>query len=234
MRKTIVDDGFASFLVEGAEFDGEYEIPIIRNSFIEHLPERMLPFSKRHTSRDLNGTCINFYEHDIYFNKIIMNIDRFIRELKVFGSVVSTDCSIYRDMPRATQIGNTYINRAIGFYLQQRGISIIPNVRWSDERSFDFAFDGLEPRGIYALGTVGCMKSKIEKEFFRAGLEEFIYRLCPNKVLVYGSMPGEIFNDFAMDTEFIQYEGATHRAFRERLSREQLSLYSRNLKLKIG
>jgi len=37
-----------------------------------------------------------------------------------------------------------YRNRAVGYWLQSNGIDIVPNVRWSDERSYSFAFEGLE------------------------------------------------------------------------------------------
>ena len=58
------------------------------------------------------------------------------------------------------EIANTYMNRAIGQYLQQQGIYVIPNVRWCDERSYTtceliekFAFFGLQKHSIVSIGT---------------------------------------------------------------------------------
>ena len=32
MSKTVIDDGFAAYLVEGAEFNGKWEIPFIKKT----------------------------------------------------------------------------------------------------------------------------------------------------------------------------------------------------------
>lgn len=57
------------------------------------------------------------------------------------------DFSLYREMPLAMQIWNTYWNRTIAYWLQSNGVDIVPNVRWGDERTYRLAFEGLQMGG---------------------------------------------------------------------------------------
>ena len=43
------------------------------------------------------------------------------------------------------------MNRAVGAYLQEQGLNVIPNIRWQDKRSYDFCFDGVEKHQIPAF-----------------------------------------------------------------------------------
>lgn len=114
-------------------------------------------------------------------------------------------------MPLCLQMANTYMNRAIGVYFQNNGVKVIPNVRWGDERSYDFAFDGLEANGIYAVSTLGCIKRDEDKIRFIGGLREMVKRLNPKKILVHGTMPEYIFGEFYGQVKFINYESWTSR-----------------------
>jgi len=65
-------------------------------------------------------------------------------------------------MPLAMQLWNAYRNRAVGYWLQSEGIKIVPNVRWGDERTYNFAFDGVPCGGTVAVSSHGCIKSREE------------------------------------------------------------------------
>jgi hypothetical protein len=154
-----------------------------------------------------------FYEHDAKFADIIKSTDTYLSELKKFPGVISPDCSLYRDMPLTLQIANTYMNHAIGHYLQMHGIYVIPNVRWGDERSYTtsvlpekFAFIGIPKHSVVSIGTYGCVQSRENKRYFREGLISMLEELEPEYVLVYGSMPDEIFADLLGRTTFVQYK----------------------------
>jgi hypothetical protein len=108
-------------------------------------------------------------------------------------------------MPLVLQITNTYFNRAVGHYFQTKGLKVIPNIRWSTKKSFDFCFDGADEKGIVSISTHGCIKSIESKYHFRQGLEQMLIRLKPKTVLVHGWMPDEIFKDYLKETEFRNY-----------------------------
>ena len=211
MRKNIVDDGFRADLVRTADFYGVFEIPGIKKPDNFIIPKDTIPFSQRHQTRDFSEFVV-FYEHDIRFADILMATDCYFDELRNFAGVVSPDCSLYRDMPLVLQIANTYMNRAVGHYLQSHGIYVIPNVRWGDERSYTtcelpekFSFVGIPKQSIVSIGTYGCIQSRENRYYFREGLRAMIDELEPKIVLVYGSMPEEVFSEFNQRTKFVLY-----------------------------
>lgn len=216
-KQTVIDDGFRADLVRSAEFKGIFEIPYINPPKKIILPNDTIPFSLMDRTKDYSEFVV-FYEHDIKFADIIMATDEYLDDLKNFPGVVSPDCSLYRDMPLVLQIANTYMNRAIGHYLQMHGINVIPNVRWGDERSYTtsvlperFAFIGLPKHSIVSIGTYGCIQSRENKRYFREGLVAMLDELEPEYVLVYGSMPDAIFGDLKDRTTFVHYKDWTSK-----------------------
>ena len=63
----IIYDVFKAWLVEGAQFDGEYEFPIIGDS--GKIPERVIPFDKAVGNKDYDQ-WVHFYIHDREFERI--------------------------------------------------------------------------------------------------------------------------------------------------------------------
>ena len=204
MRKNnfVIDDGFRADLVRAASFKGIFEIPYINPPKKIVLPKDTIPFSLMNRTKD-HSEFVVFYEHDVKFADVIMATD---------------DCSLYRDMPLNLQIANTYMNRAIGHYLQLHGIYVIPNVRWGDERSYTtsilpekFAFVGLPKHSIVSVGTYGCIQGKENKHYFREGLIAMLDELEPEYVLIYGSMPDAIFGDLVDRTNFVHFRDWTSK-----------------------
>lgn len=94
------------------------------------------------------------------------------------------------------QIWNTYRNRTIGYWLQSKGINIIPNIRWGDERTYEFAFEGIEKGGTVAVGTYGCLQNKDDRYYFEKGLKELVGSLQPNTIVSYSYAPDNIFKKY--------------------------------------
>lgn len=211
MQRNIIDDGFRADLVKGATFTGMFEIPSLRAPTKIIIPKDTIPFSLRNQTTKHNEFIV-FYEHDTKFADVLTATDKYLGEILLFPGVISPDCSLYRDMPLTLQITNTYMNRAVAHYLQSQGVYVIPNVRWGDERSYTtcifpekFAFTGVPKHSIVSIGTYGCIKSAENKHYFKEGLKAMIDELQPEIVLVYGSMPKIIFDDFKNSTVFVQY-----------------------------
>ncbi len=205
MSKTIIDDGYSSYLVDGATFVGKYQIPALSKHDVLIIPKDMIPFDKRHTIKE-KDLAINFYMHDVKFKQILNSTSKYLDELSRYKAVISPDCSLYRDMPLCLQITNTYMNRAVGFYLQKHGVYVIPNVRWGDERSFEFCFDGVPTNDIVCISTHGCIRGYENRFYFSLGLEQMIKILKPRVVLVHGYMPDDVFKEFYSRAKFVNYE----------------------------
>lgn len=199
-------DVFHSFLVENADYDGYYELPVIRTS--DHLPDKVITFSKAMSKTWDDFDCwVVFYEHDRDFERLWNKPRQYLDKLKKFKGIISPDFSLYRNMPLIMQMWNTYRSRAIAVWLQNNGIEVIPNVRFGDERTFSFCFDGVEENKTVAVGTHGCIKRKEDKIFFKIGLARMVQRLSPKTIIVYGSAPDSIFKPYKdMGINIIAFE----------------------------
>lgn len=130
----MLTDGCNPELVKGAEFDGIFEIPVIKRPKKIVIPQNLVPFSKMDKA-DRRTFAVCEYENDSEFRDLLLNPDAYIEILKQYQGFISPDCSLYRDMPLAIQITNIYRNRAIGYCFQKHGVYVIPCVRWGDERT---------------------------------------------------------------------------------------------------
>ncbi len=212
VSKNLIDDGFRADLAKNGIFDGSLEIIRIKRPMQLIIPEDTIPFSLMHRS-ERHSEFVVFYEYDLRFAEVLTSTEQFLEDLKMFPGVISPDCSVYRDMPLCLQIANTYMNRLIGHYLQEQGLYVIPNIRWGDERSYTtavlpekFAFLGVEKHSIVSVGTYGCIRSRTNRDYFKAGLDAMLEELEPEVVIVYGSMPDSLFGEYRDVTTFVQME----------------------------
>lgn len=199
-------DVFRSYLVENADYEGYFELPVIKTSDL--LPNKVVTFSKAMSKSYNDFDCwIVFYEHDKNFERLWHNPKQYLAKLRKFKGIISPDFSLYRNMPLCMQIWNTYRARALATWLQSNGIEIIPNVRFGDERTYSFCFDGIEKFKTVAVGTHGCIKKKDDKMFFKAGLSRLVQKLSPKTIIVYGSAPDDIFKKYRdMGINIIPFE----------------------------
>lgn len=214
-RLAVITDGCNPELVEGASFDGVLEIPVIKRPDRIKIPKGIVPFSKMDAVEG-EKFAVCEYENDRNFAELLRNPEPYVQELRKHQAFITPDASLYWDMPLSAQIVNKYRNHAIGYYMQKRGIYTIPNVRWGDERTYTtkylpekLAFLGVEKNSIVSIGSYGVVKTKDERKHFNAGLEAMLETLSPEAVLVYGSMPKEIFDQYRHLTKFFNYEDWT-------------------------
>ena len=214
-RLAVITDGCNPELVEGASFDGVLEIPIIKRPDILMVPRGIVPFSRMEAAEP-ERFAVCEYENDRNFAELLRDPTPYVKELKKYQAFITPDASLYWDMPLAAQIVNKYRNHAIGYYMQSKGVYTIPNVRWGDERTYTtkylpekLAFLGVEKHSIVSIGSYGVVKTKDEKRHFKAGLESMIETLEPEVVLVYGSMPEDLFKEYKNKTYFVQYSDWT-------------------------
>lgn len=211
IAETLVDEGLRVSLVEKAFFDGDLEIPHIDAPENFSEPIGMVPFSQRERDH-AHENFVCFYEHDIQFRDVLTHTESYLDDLRRFPGIITPDCSLYIDSPLCVQITSIYLNRAIGYYFQENGLTVIPNIRWGDERTYTttlfgekIAFLGVEKHSVVSIGTYGQIKSAESKRFFKEGLIAMLDELEPRMVLVYGSMPNAIFGDVLDRTVFCQY-----------------------------
>lgn len=213
MRKIKYDDGFQNHLAEGANLVGDPGIVEMMDFDNTQLPKKLIPFTKIRTVEDKHG-YVHFYSHDKYWSSVLTSTDKYLDLLKQFDGVISPDPTLLIGQAKCLQQTNTYLNRAVGFYLQKNGIPVIPNVRWGDSSSYEYCFLGIPKHSIVAISTHGCIKSSAQKEVFKNGLKAMLDELEPHDVIVHGFMPDSVFKEFEDKTRFHRYPSEfeeTHR-----------------------
>ena len=210
-----VNSVFKSFLVENANYEGFFELPKLKTSDI--LPRKIVSFSKAMCRSFTDFNCfIHFYEDDIRFERLWNNTRQYLNKLKKFKGVISPDFSMYRNMPLCMQIWNVYRGRALANWLSENGVEIIPNVRFGDERTYLFCFEGIEKNKTVAVGTHGCIQHKEDRKYFKRGLEELVKRLEPQTIIVYGQAPDDIFKKYKdVGINILQFESEILKSRRQ-------------------
>lgn len=201
-------DGFNSKLIETAYFESFLEIPILDSHKAIEIPNGAIPFSQR-KKHESNEQMLVFYERDPEFRELISVPQKYDNELESFKFISTPDCSLYRDMPLIFQLTNIAVSRSIGYYYQEKGKYVIPNVRWGDERTYSDvlfeippAFMGIPKHDIVSIGSYGCCKRKEDKYYLTHGLQAMLNFLEPEAVIVYGAFPDSIFETLSERTMF--------------------------------
>lgn len=204
MKDKIYDDGFQPYLTYDATFVGTAGIPMLMDLKNADIPKALIPFGNIRSCKN-RRKYVHFYQHDKVISPILKNTKSHLDILKTYDGVITPDPSLLIGRSACIQQANTFMNRAVGFYLQKNGIPVIPNIRWSDESSFSYCFLGVPKNTIVAVSTHGCIHTDKQRAMFKKGLSAMLIALSPSAVLVHGYMPDSIFADFINDFEFHRY-----------------------------
>jgi len=165
--------------------DNEYGIPIITKD--DYVPEWLVPYGQRiRTDKGMDGGAVHTFLDDYRFETLWSRPFDTLSAIKNIGAGLSPDFSLFSNFPIAVQLWNTYRNRWVGAFWQSHGIKVIPTIGWSDERSYDFCFCGVEEGSIVAISTVGVNSNAWVSTLFRRGYFEMTKRIKPSLVLCYG------------------------------------------------
>lgn len=182
-------DNFEKAIFPG---DGRYDIPLLNPEAADSLPAEWIPFNYAASAGRRGDKGVHFFLDDYQFLRCWNDPDRYTKLLSEFSCVLTPDFSTYRDMPMAQQLYNHYRKHWLGTYWQLHGLKVIPTISWSDERSYDWCFDGEPVGGVVAVSSVGCLKNKDATRLFLQGYGEMMRRLEPSWVIFYGKVPLEL------------------------------------------
>lgn len=197
-------------LLEDASYTDKWELPLFPCANV--VPPDLHSFRYINPAT-VNTLWIHFYGSDEYLEDVWENPEIWATQLKRFAGVISPDLSIYRDMPLSQQLYNVYRNRTLAHWFAQQGIPIIPNVRCADQRSYDFAFEGIDRNGTVCISTSGVLLDSEDRADFSRGFDAMMEALTPKTVLVYGSMPPDIFGKYLNGSiQFFSYDTDTQKA----------------------
>ncbi len=175
-------------LFEGLKLESEFGIPVV-SAYNGPLPEEWMPFCKRNVT---SSAGIHFFSNDYTFNSVLTSPGRYVEDLRKHEAIIAPDASQYMNMPPCVRFTNSYTNKAIAAYWQSEGLSVIPNVTWSDPDSYAYSVAGLPQRSIIAINSMGAMKYNISKYLWQRGYDYVVSYLQPALILRFGpKMPLE-------------------------------------------
>ena len=176
---------------------GKYEIPVLQPVMIDE-PITTIDFSRARSCKDPAEVGVHFFVRDYEFSRLWTHPDIYAQMLARFRFVCTPDFSMYTDYPMAVQISSHYRKHWLGAYWQSLGMTVVPTICWSDERSFEWCFDG-EPIGAtVAVSSIGTQAHKESKRLFTLGFARMLESLRPHTVLFHGNIPSDaqdILND---------------------------------------
>lgn len=135
-----------------------------------------------------DGVGVHFCLDDYQFETLWNHPKKYIDNFRRCSAIVSPDFSLYSDFPLAIQIYNHYRKHWLAKFYQDRGVTVIPTIGWSDEKSYDWCFDGEPKHSVVAVGTSGCFNNDEATDFFMQGYDEMMRRLKPSKIIVFTLM----------------------------------------------
>jgi hypothetical protein len=171
------------YLVSRYVMDGKYDMPMLEKQSIDLADLKFIRFSDivKNETKDTNAT-VHFFIYDDEFDEVWRSPASYIDELAQYRQVISTDFSIYTNMSLAMQIFNVYRNRWLGCYWQERGLTVIPSVSWSDEWSYEFCFDGIQQGAVVVVSTLGSYDIE---PLYMEGFRRMCEKIKPEKVICY-------------------------------------------------
>lgn len=220
MKKMKMDNDFQDYLVDGAIFEGEQDIPCMLKLNNIVIPKKLAPYTARKRIKD-KDVFLHCFLHDFQFSNLITETNKHLEELTCFSGAICPDPTITIGGSRTINQAQVYFSRAVGFYLQRNGIFAIPCVRWGDPSTYDYCFLGVPENYIVAISTHGCImpcnkNSNELRNAFINGLPVMLQKLKPKYVVVYGRMPDEIFGPYKSKTEFIHFDSDLQNYFNSR------------------
>ena len=156
----------ALFTRNGFDTDGIWQIPVIERQEIDIGNIDLIAYSDTR----LNDNAINkkkgvhFFIDDYRFEGVYRNPEKSLGKLSQYRFLLTPDYSTYSDMNYWRQMESIAHSRWVGAYWQDQGQIVFPTISWSDRKSYEFCFDGVEKHSIVAIGMIGCKRSK--QEFF--------------------------------------------------------------------
>jgi hypothetical protein len=166
--------------------DNEWGIPWL--PFIPSstpMPSEIIVYPQK-TRKDTSSLGLHFFTHDFRFNTVWNQAKKGLKVVEKYLCTFTPDFSLFGSTPRAEQLMNTYRNRWCGAYWASHGVTVIPTIGWSDEKSFDYAFLGVPRNSVVAISTVGIHRSREGRSTFESGFNAMLEALEPNRILCYG------------------------------------------------
>lgn len=173
------------FMRNGYASCGKWGIPFVCKQDLNLSEIKLIACSdtRKNDNPENRRKGVHFFVDDYRFSGIYNNPSRSFCRLSQYAFLLTPDFSTYTDMDLWRQLESVAKNRWVGAYWQSKGCLVIPTISWSDARSFEFCFDGVERGSIVAIGMIGCKQSK---NAFLKGYNAMLEKIEPSTIICFG------------------------------------------------
>lgn len=185
-------DVFHAFLIEGATFSDEWEMPHLEPVASDSFPPKELVAFSRAQERHLpgQGKTVHFFEDDFRFERVWNNPKKYLPRLLEFDSIIMPDFSTCIDFPKPLKMWEAYRNLSLASWLQRQGAVVFPNAR--HQPGCDWLIESLPRHSVIAISGRGLVRGIEERRRFVRDLRTTVDMLEPTGVVYYGSDTGNV------------------------------------------
>ena len=124
---------------------GKWGIPLVRKQAFPTDAIQLVACSdtRANDNEENRKKGVHFFVDDYRFSGIYNHPDRSLERYAQYAFLLTPDFSTYADMDLWRQLESVAKNRWVGAYWQNKGLTVIPTISWSNSRSFEFCFDGV-------------------------------------------------------------------------------------------
>ncbi len=164
---------------------GDWQIPLVERQSLDLENLELISYSdiRSNDSEKNKKKGVHFFIDDYRFENVYRNPERSLPRLSQYKFLLTPDYLTYSDMNYWRQMESIAHSRWVGAFWQDQGQKVLATISWSDKRSFDFCFDGVEKHSVVAVGMIGCKQSKQE---FLFGYNEMLNRIEPEAIICFG------------------------------------------------
>ena len=166
---------------------GPHQLPVLHGASFTRMPTCAGAFSRPISKDRRSSALLHGYVGDLELLRLLKNPARFLALASEHQAVITPDLSLLRGMPVFERQWATWRSRAVGAFFEDRGIPVIPNLRWAELSDLDFVCDGLRNASTICISTQGILRDRELMHILEAGLVQVIKTLGPECVIVYGS-----------------------------------------------
>lgn len=181
---------------------GMDQVPVLGGLPPEARFSEMVSFDDFGRVKQANTSIAHFYKSDEKFVRYLLDPASLVRRLSRFGYVLTPDISLSPTMSRWQKTGLTVLSRQVGTVWEDRGLKVIPSLRWIDPMDCDFVFEGLAVESVVAVSTYGSMSIPESRKNLIAGLRRLVHEIRPSKVLIYGSANRKLLEIQSFEDQF--------------------------------
>ncbi len=129
------------------------------------------------------------------------HMERVVSKARHYACAFGPQFSVLMDGRRCDAVEAVRKSRIATLYMQLTGIPTIQTVSITSVRFHAFAYDGLAPNTVTAIGNMCVLRTPQERKLYRIGVEELIRRKSPSLLIVVGNRL-----DFKIDIPVIYYK----------------------------